>query len=100
MVRDHQTEIAKFSAQAQSGSDPQVMAFAKDTLPTLQAHLQRAQSIQSELKSATQSGAQRGGSLDPASSSGPSSPSPQPSAGQAPGARSGSSRDSGASNER
>ena len=100
MVREHQTEIAKFSAQAQSGSDPQVRAFAKDTLPTLQAHLQHAQSIQSELKSATQSGAQRGGSFDSSSSTGPSTHSPQPSASPAPGARTGSPGDSGASNER
>ena len=57
MVRDHQTEIAKFSAQAQSGSDPEVTAFAKETLPTLQAHLQHAQSIQSALTSASRSGA-------------------------------------------
>ena len=49
MVRDHQENIAKFSTQAQSGSDPEVMAFAKETLPTLQAHLQHAQSIQSDL---------------------------------------------------
>jgi putative membrane protein len=61
MVREHQSDIAKFSAQAQSGSDPEVMAFAKETLPTLQAHLQHAQSIQSELMSATRSGS-RGGS--------------------------------------
>ncbi len=100
MVREHQSAIAKFSAQAQSGSDPEVMAFAKDTLPTLQAHLQHAQSIQSDLKTATQSGAQRGGSLDSSSSTGPSSHSPEPSGNQAPGARTGSPRDSGTSNER
>jgi len=52
MVRDHQETIAKFSTQAQTGSDPEVMAFAKETLPTLQAHLQHAQSIQSDLASA------------------------------------------------
>ena len=51
MVRDHQETIAKFSTQAQDGSDPEVMAFAKETLPTLQAHLQHAQSIQSDLAS-------------------------------------------------
>jgi putative membrane protein len=52
MVRDHQENIAKFSAQAQNGSDPEVMAFAKETLPTLQAHLEHAQSVQSELAAA------------------------------------------------
>ena len=60
MVREHQSDIAKFSAQAQSGSDPEVMAFAKEALPTLQAHLQHAQSIQSELTSATRSRSKSG----------------------------------------
>ena len=97
MVRDHQTEIAKFSAQAQSGSDPEVMAFAKETLPTLQAHLQHAQSIQSALTSASRAhGASSSG--DSSSSTPPSSHLPQPSGSEAPGGRSGSPRDSG--NER
>jgi putative membrane protein len=52
MVRDHQENIAKFSAQAQDGSNPEVVAFAKQTLPTLQAHLEHAQSVQSDLESA------------------------------------------------
>ena len=73
MVRDHQTEIAKFSAQAQSGSDPEVMAYAKETLPTLQAHLQHAQSIQSAMTSASRSGAHG------ASTSGDSPPNSEPS---------------------
>jgi putative membrane protein len=60
MVREHQSDIAKFSAQAQSGSDPEVMAFAKETLPTLQAHLQHAQSIQSNLTAVTRSGPKSG----------------------------------------
>ncbi len=101
MVRDHQTNIAKFSAQAQSGSDPEVMAFAKETLPTLQAHLQHAQSIQSDLTSATRSRAHSGStSGEPSSGAAPSSHSPQPLGSQAPGARSGSPRDSGAGNDR
>jgi putative membrane protein len=100
MVSDHQSNIAKFSAQAQSGSDPGVMAFAKETLPTLQAHLQHAQSIQSDLTSATQSGARRGASSgDSSPSTAPSSNVPEPSG--VPvlrGAPSGTPRDSG--NER
>jgi putative membrane protein len=67
MVSDHQSEIAKFSAQAQSGSDPEVMAFAKETLPTLQAHLQHAQSIQSDLTSASRSSGVK--NLNPSGSS-------------------------------
>jgi putative membrane protein len=80
MVSDHQSNIAKFSAQAQSGSDPEVTAFAKETLPTLQAHLQHAQSIQSELTSATQSGARPGASAsDSSSNAAPSPHVPEPS---------------------
>ena len=101
MVREHQTDIAKFSAQAQNGSDPEVMAFAQETLPTLQAHLQHAQSIQSDLTSATQSGARRGASSgDSSSSTESTSHSPAPSGGQAPGERPAGARDSGTSNER
>ena len=101
MVREHQTDIAKFSAQAQSGSDPEVMAFAKETLPTLQAHLQQAQSIQSALASATRSGARPGASSDDsAPSAAPSSHPPEPDASHAPGAPTGGSRDPGTSNER
>jgi len=101
MVREHQTDIAKFSAQAQSGSDPEVMAFAKETLPTLQAHLQQAQSIQSALASATRSGARPGASADDsAPSAAPSSHPPEPDASHAPGAPTGGSRDPGTSNER
>jgi putative membrane protein len=100
MVREHQTDIAKFSAQAQSGSDPEVMAFAKETLPTLQAHLQQAQSIQSALASATRSGARPGASSDDsAPSAAPSSHPPEPDASHAP-APTGGPRDPGTSNER
>ena len=45
MVADHKEDIAEFEAQAK-GSD-EVASFAKDTLPTLQKHLQAAQSLTS-----------------------------------------------------
>ena len=45
MVADHKEDIAEFEAQAK-GSD-EVASFAKDTLPTLQKHLQTAQSLTS-----------------------------------------------------
>jgi putative membrane protein len=51
MVADHKKDIAEFEAQA-NGSDD-VATFAKDTLPTLQKHLQTAQSLR-EGKSASQ----------------------------------------------
>ena len=51
MVRDHQENIAKFSAQAQNGSNPEVRAFAKETLPTLQKHLEKAEGLMSKVSS-------------------------------------------------
>ena len=92
MVRDHQENIAKFSAQAQNGSDPEVMAFAKETLPTLQAHLEHAQSVQSELAAA----AHRAHSGESSSGAAPSPPlkAKCPSINPAP------PRDSGASDHR
>jgi putative membrane protein len=45
MVADHKKDIAEFEAQAKSTDD--VASFAKDTLPTLQNHLQTAQSLTS-----------------------------------------------------
>jgi putative membrane protein len=45
MVEDHQKDIAAFEKEANSGSDPDVKAFAKETLPTLRAHLQAAETL-------------------------------------------------------
>lgn len=43
MVADHKKDIAEFKAQARGSDD--VASFAKDTLPTLQKHLQTAESL-------------------------------------------------------
>jgi putative membrane protein len=43
MVADHEKDIAEFRAQAQGTDD--VASFARDTLPTLQKHLQTARSL-------------------------------------------------------
>ena len=45
MVTDHQKDIAEFEAQTKGTDD--VANFAKDTLPTLQKHLQTAKSLAS-----------------------------------------------------
>jgi putative membrane protein len=45
MVRDHKKDIADFQKESSSGSDPAVKQFASETLPTLQQHLQQAESI-------------------------------------------------------
>jgi len=92
MVRDHQENIAKFSAQAQNGSNPEVRAFAKETLPTLQAHLEHAQSVQSDLAAA----AHRAHSGESSSDAAPSPPLKR----QVPVGQAAPSRDSGASDER
>lgn len=46
MVQDHQKTIALFRQEASHGSDPDLRAFARDTLPVLESHLQTAQSLQ------------------------------------------------------
>ena len=51
MVDDHKNDIKEFEAQAKGTDD--VASFAKNTLPTLQKHLQIAQSLTSQ-KSAQQ----------------------------------------------
>jgi putative membrane protein len=44
MVMDHKKDIADFQKEANSGMDPDVKNWASTTLPTLQHHLQMAQS--------------------------------------------------------
>jgi len=48
MVQDHQKDVADFQKQAQSGGDPALKGFAQKYLPTLQQHLQMAQSTASK----------------------------------------------------
>lgn len=42
MVKDHQKDIDEFQREADSGKDPEVKAFASQTLPTLREHLKMA----------------------------------------------------------
>jgi putative membrane protein len=49
MVTDHQKAVADFTAEANSGTDPQVKAFAVKTLPTIQGHLKMAQELQKQV---------------------------------------------------
>jgi putative membrane protein len=49
MVADHQKAVADFTAEANSGKDPEVKAWASKTLPTVQGHLKMAQELQKEL---------------------------------------------------
>ena len=43
-VRDHQEMLALLQKEAKSGKDPDLKSFAQDTIPTVQKHLDMAQS--------------------------------------------------------
>jgi putative membrane protein len=44
MLTDHRKDVNEFKKESQSGKDPDVKAWAAKTLPTLQEHLQMAES--------------------------------------------------------
>ncbi len=44
MLNDHRKDVSDFRKESQSGKDPDVKAWAAKTLPTLEEHLQMAQS--------------------------------------------------------
>lgn len=50
-LKDHQTDVKEFSAEAQSGMDPNVKTFASNTLPTLQEHLEMVKNLNKSEKS-------------------------------------------------
>jgi putative membrane protein len=50
MVDDHKKDVAEFRKEAGSAKDPDVKSFASKTLPTLQEHLQLAQTTNDEVK--------------------------------------------------
>ena len=50
MVEDHKADVAAFDKAARSDGDAEVRAFAARTLPTLQDHLQQAQSTYAQLR--------------------------------------------------
>jgi putative membrane protein len=49
MVEDHKKDVQEFKKQSTSGADPELKQFASTTLPTLEKHLQDAQSIATRL---------------------------------------------------
>ncbi|MFN7994227.1 MAG: DUF4142 domain-containing protein [Bryobacteraceae bacterium] len=51
-VKDHEMEIRNFTAEAQSGTDPEVKTYASNVLPTLQEHLQAAKNLNKSEKHA------------------------------------------------
>src|SRR4029077_17253974 len=50
MVKDHQADLAEFQKEAQSGTDPDVKAFAAKGAKMVGAHLKLAQETQGKLK--------------------------------------------------
>jgi putative membrane protein len=50
MVKDHQADLAEFQKEAQSGTDPDLKAFAAKGAKMVSAHLKLAQETQSKLK--------------------------------------------------
>jgi len=50
MVKDHVGAVELFTKASKKSDDPEVQAFATKTLPTLQAHLEKAKSLQAALK--------------------------------------------------
>jgi putative membrane protein len=45
MVSDHEKDVGLFKRQAENGSDPELKAFAAETLPKLQQHLAMARDV-------------------------------------------------------
>jgi len=45
MVKDHQTDVAAFQKEANSGKSESLKSFASETLPTLQDHLKEAKEM-------------------------------------------------------
>lgn len=50
MVKDHKKDVKEFSKEAKAAKDTEVKNFASTTLPTLQEHLQMAQSTEQAVK--------------------------------------------------
>src|ERR1700693_4028422 len=50
MVKDHQQDLAEFQKEAQSGTDPDVKAFAAKGAKMVSTHLKLAQETQGKLK--------------------------------------------------
>jgi putative membrane protein len=52
IIKDHEKDVEAFEQQAQSGEDPDLRAFAEETLPTLREHLELAKEVQSQITAA------------------------------------------------
>lgn len=50
MVKDHEKDVAAFEKEASQGSDPELVAWVKATLPTLQGHLKMSRDAEAKVK--------------------------------------------------
>ena len=50
MIRDHEKDVKEFEAAASAVTDPDLKAWAAQTLPTLREHLEMAKQVESKLK--------------------------------------------------
>jgi putative membrane protein len=53
MVSDHKTDVSEFKKESDRGSDSDLKSFASKTLPTLESHLQMAESTYAKVKGGT-----------------------------------------------
>lgn len=49
MVKDHTEDVKEFKKEADKGKDEQIKAFASETLPVIQGHLDKIKGIQSKM---------------------------------------------------
>lgn len=56
MVKDHQEDVKEFQKEADKGKDPQIKNFASQTLPVLQQHLSKAQSLEAGVSGGASAG--------------------------------------------
>ena len=56
MVKDHKQDVAEFKKEASSGNNQAVKDFAGKTLPTLESHLQMAESVSGKVGADTTAG--------------------------------------------
>lgn len=52
MMRDHEQDINLYEMQAKNGTDPELKAWAKKTVPVLKSHLKAVKSAQSKMAKA------------------------------------------------
>ena len=56
MIDDHKDDVDKFKKEAEKANDPDVKSFASKTLPTLEQHLEMAQSTGQQVGATSESG--------------------------------------------